>query len=322
MTTLVRGRLSRFAWQMPIRAVLLAVAVGSLLLAFLMPASETIRIEGRAGQVVVQEIEAVPPTVPGNLEIHPVVDLSASYADDLTSATRLLPQVAERLASRTSLRMGLSSFIDEPERGEPADYAYREDLPLTDDPQRPLADALSRLEVGDGGDVPEPSLNAVLQAARGADWRPDATHLVVLMTDAPSSPGGPSVTEVAAALQAQDVRVVAVVPDRDDAPEAAQLAELTGGSVQRTDSSSSDLDEALLDGVGSLPVDVVPTLDDECPVDNVAFSPSRVDDAPGGTPISFRLALQIPPGTRPGEHRCTAHFGDGSSRPLTISVTS
>lgn len=118
-------------------------------------------------------------------------DLSGSYGDDIPIVRGLIDNVAEAvLELQPDSRFAVTSFVDKPispfGSAGSGDYAYRTDLELTDDVDALVA-AYESLVVRFGGDGPESQFEALQQIALRTveiGYRPGATKVVVLFTDA------------------------------------------------------------------------------------------------------------------------------------------
>ncbi len=187
---------------------------------------------------------------PGRVDVHLLVDTTASFDGEIRELQRALTSVTlPALQQRVpSLTLGLSRFEDMPV--EP--FGFRTDRPFTllipQTSEFSAVDrALFRLDdpLGAGGDLPESWYEALYQTAtgRGLDlgtfgavapfsggavgggtlggvgFRSDSTRVVVLVTDAPSHdaaeyaaaiPHAHSGAQAIAALRALDVRVVGI----------------------------------------------------------------------------------------------------------------
>lgn len=108
-------------------------------------------------------------------------DSSGSFSDDVATVAALVPQVASAISSiQIDNRFGLASFNDKD------GYVYRTDLALTSS-QAALSNALGKLTTGNGGDLPEAQLEALLHAATHASevgFRTGSFRTAILMTDA------------------------------------------------------------------------------------------------------------------------------------------
>lgn len=207
-------------------------------------------------------------------------DLSGSFYDDLENLRVLLPEVMETLNADYDAEFGVASFVDKPYNnfGSRPDYVYRTDLAVTDD-MAAVEASLDELTVLGGGDGPEAQLEALLQLALRADsdevsYREDVQRIVVLTTDAsfhregdfdttlngkpvPDNDGDavaekedyPSIGMVAEALQAADITPVFAVTSSVMAEYEALVEEMGFGTVVELTSDSSNLVEAILDGI-------------------------------------------------------------------------
>ena len=175
----------------------------------------------------------------GVVDLFIVVDVSGSFSDDLALfKTEVQAMVARLAAKGMNLHVGLASFEDYPifpfGAASLNDAAYRRDVDLTADYQAVVNAVLGLTAPGGaGGDGPQSQLAALYQAATGlgedlsgvgfpgasipagqaASFRPGATKMVLLWTDAafhlPGDAGtipypGPSFADTVAALYAVD----------------------------------------------------------------------------------------------------------------------
>jgi len=201
-----------------------------------------------------------PPSIP--VDVYLIVDLSASFSDDLpyfkSQASTMI--YALRLVY-PNIRFGLGAFEDYPI--EPfgnawcGDRAYYRILNLTFNADA-LINTIMSLDTKCGGDAPESQLAALYQAATGkgqdlsrvgypgasippgqqASFRRNACKLIVLWTDAPfhrpGDPGdlpypGPSFEETINALLAVDpVKVIGISSGTAALPDLKEVAMGTG----------------------------------------------------------------------------------------------
>jgi hypothetical protein len=176
-----------------------------------------------------------PPAAEGAIDLFMVVDLSSSYADDLSNFQAQARGIISALkASNADFRVGLARFEDYPipPFGSAGDKAYERLVDLTSDTDLVL-NTIATLSIRSGSDDPESQLPALFQAATGAgqdlsgagfsaasippgqqaNFRDGATKLFLLWTDAsfhlPGDSGnipypGPSVSETVNAILALD----------------------------------------------------------------------------------------------------------------------
>lgn len=171
------------------------------------------------------------------VDIFLLVDLSGSFFDDIVNFKTQAPSMISTLrASNPNTRFGLASFEDYPippfGNAAAGDAAYRRNIDLTFDTAA-VKSVINGLTLRSGADGPQSQLPALYQAATGAgqdlsgtgfpaasipagqqaNFRPGATKLFLLWTDAPfhlpGDPGtilypGPSFVATAAAILALD----------------------------------------------------------------------------------------------------------------------
>lgn len=289
------------------------------------------------GGVVEIEKTVSTPELPPKLDVCLIVDLSGSYANDLPNIKALAPSIWDDILAGgvADLQMGLASFVDFPFRewGDPAsgDYAYRLDQDLTPTKATWLA-AVNGMTTFSGYDIPESQYEALYQVATGAgnaveapgtiapgqecSFREGATKVAIITTDASfhnaGDTGGPfpypgaSATDTTDALVAADIVVVGLkAPGAGGELDA--LAAATGGAVETTTSSSSDIADAILAALKAIEIDVAMDSDCEWPI-STSFDPgektitsgeaatfhetiSVAADAPGGTYVCTDWAL-------------------------------
>ncbi len=160
-------------------------------------------------------------------------DLSGSFYDDLENLRVQLPEVIETLNADYDAEFGVASFVDKPYNnfGSRPDYVYRTDLAVTGDIAAVEA-SLDALTVLGGGDYPESQLEALLQLALRAEKE-----------------DYPSIAQVAEALRAADITPVFAVADYVMAEYQALVEEMGFGTVVELTSDSSNLVEAILEGI-------------------------------------------------------------------------
>lgn len=226
------------------------------------------------------------------------------------------------------------------------DYAYQLDQDLTTD-KATWTGAIDNLSVMFGDDTPESQYEALYQMATGAgrdvtptgpsagdvpagqapSWRgTGTTRVIAITTDAPfheygdtalvpddCDPSlrpcewpGPTATEAVDALTAADVRVIAI-----KAPGAStqmdNLANATGGAVVSTSSTSAEIGEAIVAGLGNLPITVTPVPVGCEPLDFL-FSPG-FDTVTSGETVAFSEAISVPADAPQGTTvHCTVEF--------------
>jgi hypothetical protein len=180
-----------------------------------------------------------------------IVDLSSSFADDLSNFQAQARGIISALkGSNPGIRFGLARFEDYPippfGSAADGDKAYERPVDLTSDTDLML-NTISNLSTRSGEDDPESQLPALFQAATGAgqdlsgagfseasippgqqaNFRNGATKIFLLWTDAPfhlpGDPGnipypGPSVKEIKDAIKALDQSKAIIIPSGVAAP--------------------------------------------------------------------------------------------------------
>lgn len=250
----------------------------------------------------------------------------------------------------TDSQFGVGSFVDFPFSpwGSLAygDYAYQQDLNFTTD-KSTWTGAIDGLSTHFGVDVPESQYTALYQAATGSGldvdpagastgdiaaglnpgWRPKATKVIAITTDAsfhvPTDPScthlpecysgsnypGPSRDDTVAALQAAGIKVLALKAPGAGA-EMDYLAAQTGGAVESTTSTSSDIADAILAGLDELPTTVSP-VPVGCGPLAIGFIPETVT-VPSGDVANFTETIAVPndPSLEGSTINCTVEFHD------------
>jgi hypothetical protein len=172
---------------------------------------------------------------------------------------------------------------------------------------------------GGGSDAPEDWLNGLFNVATGAiAWRPDDTRIVVLVGDSSSHDpsNGHSLAATAAALQAADVRVVAVDVGPAPAPaisdgldssgQAGAIVAATGGPavLHGTDANVAPL---ILAGLQNLPVTVDPQVSCESGL-SLAFDHGAAT-VTSGSAVPYLETIQVAAGApQGGVLHCTVDF--------------
>ena len=281
------------------------------------------------GQSVNIEKTVHTPEIPPKLDVCVVIDLSGSYNDDLPNIKAVAPDVWDDIvtAGVTDLQMGLTTFIDFPHDpwGGEGDYAYRLDQQLTSDKTTWVA-AIDAMVTNWGGDEPESQYEAFYQLATGAglaiglpevpgsiepnkqcDFRPDATKVAIMTTDAsfhiPGDPGvlgpypGHSELDTINALVDNDIVVIGLkAPGAGGELDA--LAAATGGSTLETTGDSSDIADAILAALEAIEVDVTMESDCEWPI-STTFAPDTITVSSGEDAV-FTETISVA-GDAPGD---------------------
>ncbi|AGM05836.1 VWA domain-containing protein [Amycolatopsis keratiniphila] len=222
--------------------------------------------------------------------------------------------------------------------GDPEPRPFDVQQPLTpagtEAERKLLSDAFARIKATGGGDTAEDWLLALQKVATGAiTFRPGSSRVVVLVGDAASHETPPR-AEVIAALNAAKISVVAVPavtgsstdPDRglDARGQATAITSATSG-VLTPDTDAGRISEAIIAGIGDLPVSVQPVSFCD-PGLAMTFDPAGPQSVPGGTNARFTETVTVSRTAAVGAFlRCRVEFrlnGESTVRPgYTENVT-
>jgi len=231
--------------------------------------SETLMI----GESITIEKTVTTPEIPSKIDVCLLEDETESFSDDIgnlqggTTASDIYDTV---IAMSPGAHFAVAGFRDYPvsPHGSPGDWVYRLLSPMSSAKASWLT-GIAALTAGGGLDLPEAQYDAIVEATEGIDncgWRDvsvGAKRVLVVTTDASfhlPGAGKPHINTQAtavAALSAQNITVIGLkAPGAGGELDA--LATATGGSVQPLSSSGSDIADAILAGLGNLPVTVTP----------------------------------------------------------------
>lgn len=170
-----------------------------------------------------------------------------------------------------------------------------------------------------GGDIPEDGLNALFQLATGAvTFRPNGTRIIAIFGDAVSKDpsNGHSLAQVIAALQAANIRVVAVNVGASGLNQGGQIEAVTTatGGQFLDHVPPGEVAEAILAGIQAIKVTVTPHVVSCDPGLSLDFTPaSRV--VTSGSNATFAEGVHVAPNVAAGTYHCKVDFlVDGVSR--------
>jgi uncharacterized repeat protein (TIGR01451 family) len=229
------------------------------------------------------------------------------------------------LAAQPTSTFGAASYKDFDNAGcGPDPYVFRVDAALTA-LTGAVQTGINTWSAFGGCDIPESDLYALTQTANTFAWRAGSSRIIAWFGDAPSHDpsGGATLTSTIAALQAQNIRVIAVnVGNLNGFGQASAIATQTGGTLL---SGGSNVSAAILAGLSNLPAEVSyakvcsPGLD-------VSLTPSP-QTVPSGADASFTETISVDPAALAGTYTCTVTFlingvpaGDGFVESITINV--
>ncbi|MEV0568030.1 Calx-beta domain-containing protein [Dactylosporangium sp. NPDC050588] len=270
---------------------------------------------------IAKHVETAP--VPPKPDIVFLADTTGSMtgpiADVRANAASVMGQIA---AAQPQARFGVAEYKD---FEDSAPFTVRQDVTAD---QAAVQAGIGQWVAGGGGDLPEDGINALFQLANGAvHFRDGGTRIVVMFGDAPShDPSlGHSLADTVAALNAAQIRVVAVdVGAMNTGGQAEAITSGTGG-VYLPDVPADQVSAAILAGVRAIQVKVTPVVFD-CAADlSVTFDPAAKTVDSGAT-ADFTEHVTVAGGAAPGTYTCKVDFqvdgvSQGAAFVQTLSVT-
>ena len=280
--------------------------------------------------VTLDKLVTLPEDTP-KLDFVLLVDLSGSYRDDIEKIKDLAPDLFDSIrADVPDSQFSLATFVDFPfspwGNASTGDYGYAMDQDLTTDRDTWLT-AVNGMYTRYGGDFPEAQFEGLFQTVTGlgrempitadgdyddlgeiepgwnATFRDDATRVIAITTDAAFHEGGdygssfayPGATkqETIDALIDAGVKVIAIKTGAAD-QDMDDLAAATGGSVVTTDSSSSEIATAVLEGLDTLSYTVSAAPQLTCEPLDFAYAPDLFLDVFGGETVAFAETITAP----------------------------
>jgi hypothetical protein len=228
--------------------------------------------------------------------------MGAPIAAVRTDSARIVSDV---LGAQPTSRFGVAEYRDV--SAEP--LSFRVDQQLTSD-RGAIAAGFGQWVAAGGGDVPEDSLNALYRLANGAaSFRENGTRMVLWFGDAPSHDpsNGHSLARTVAALQAADIRVVAVDVGRLNADgQAGAIAAGTGGVLLRG-IQPDDITRAILAGISPIRVTVTPKVLGCDPRLSMEISPPR-RAVVSGSNARFNQHVTVSAGAEAGDYSCKVEY--------------
>ena len=233
------------------------------------------------------------------LDVLLLQDLSGSFEDDLPVVQELVPDLVSGLQSfQPDTQFGVASFIDQPVPpfGVEGDYVYRLELGLTSS-ETDFQEIVNNLVVGDGEDIPEAQLSALLETAVSTEtigFRDGARRVAVVATDAPFHEGDfyPTVEEVRTALIENDILPIFVVTsdEIDTYEDVVDVFEF--GSVVELESDSSNLVDAITEGLAELgsEINIFAIGDDFNQIEDIF--PGSFEGVTAGEELTFFVTLE------------------------------
>lgn len=328
MGTAISGRCFMTIGLIAVLLVMTAFSASNLVVADVDPPQVNATLNPGESVRVDKSVET--PPIPPVLDFCLLVDNSGSYVDDLPNIKGLAPEIFDGIQSQVSdLQACLGTFVDFPidPYGNAAfgDYAYQLDQDLTPD-KTTWTTAVDNMVTLDGADEPESQYAALHQIATGtgidvigncpgfgaanvpagqnANWRPGATHVVAITTDAsfhnPGDPSpncpdggypGPSQADTITELGQQNIKVIAIKAP-GSTTQMDDIAAATGGSVVTTGDTSEEIADAILAGLEEIKTDVWHEVTCD-PGLNVTLDPPVHLDVSGGTTVNFTETIAV-----------------------------
>jgi hypothetical protein len=194
--------------------------------------------------------------------------------------------------------------------------------------QTAVQNGINTWVAGGGDDIPEDGLNALYQIATGAvPFRAGSTRIVAIFGDAPSHEpsGGHSLADTVAALQAAQVRVVAVNVGETGAGlnENGQIEAVTSATsgIFLDNVAANQVADAILAGIQAIQVTVTPHVVSCDTALSLTFNPGSRVVASGGD-AGFAEDVHVAANAAAGTYHCTVDFlVDGASQGFVENTT-
>ena len=335
--------MSRFTLAVALAGGLTLLAPASAALAADGVSPATVTASLKPGESVKVTKTVTTPKILPKPDIYFLADTTGSMSPVLanvrTNATSILSAVD---AGASDPRYGAGQYKDfQSQQSDP--FAFRNDasIPAADDNGGAATAAINSWVASGGGDLPEANLYALHKLISAAGFRATSSRIVVWFGDAPGhDPVCPAISGEAAAvteasvtaeLVAAKVKVLAVsattgpVNGLDDDPkagavdytakcgaaggtagQATRIATATGGKAFKN-VPPADVSAAILAGLTSLPVTVVPVATCDAGL-TASFSPAS-QTVTSGTAATFTETLTLGSGvTSTAPLKCTVDF--------------
>lgn len=256
------------------------------------------------------------PAIPPNPDLVFLADTTGSMGGAITDVRNNAGAVTSAvLDAQPTAQFAAAEYRDAGDA-----FVFRVNQSLTGDPVA-VQNGINAWVAGGGGDLPEAAINALFEIGSGAiAFRPDGTRIVAWFGDAPShDPSqGHTLADAIAALQAADIRVIAVNMGAaggglDAGGQASAIVNATGG-VLLNNVPANQVAQAILDGIQAVEVTVTPTITACDPQLTLGFDPAS-RTVTSGDVAAFTETITVNPGTPAGTYHCTVDFlVDGTSR--------
>ncbi|WP_410643786.1 Calx-beta domain-containing protein [Amycolatopsis sp. lyj-346] len=279
----------------------------------------TVDLTLSAGQSVDVTKHVTTSAVPPNPDLVLLADTTGSMGGAIANVrTNAGAITGDVLAAQPTAQFGVAEYKDFTDS-----VPFKVNQGITGDTAAVQA-GINQWSANGGGDFPEADLNALYELATGAvTFRPDGTRIIAWFGDAPSHDpsGGHTLADTIAALQAANIRVIAVnVGNLDLSGQASAIATATGGMLLNN-VPSSQVSQAILDGIKSIEVTVTPKVTTCDPQLTVTNAPASVK-VPSGDVATFTETVAAAADAAPGTYHCTVDYlVDGVSRGFVETTT-
>jgi uncharacterized repeat protein (TIGR01451 family) len=248
-------------------------------------------------------------TIPPNPDLVFLADTTGSMGTAISNVqTNAVSVMNTVLAAQPTSNFGAASYKDFTNSICPPDpYVFQVDASLTA-LTGAVQTGINTWSAFGGCDTPESDLNALTQTANTFAWRPGSSRIIAWFGDAPShDPSGTAtLSSTIAALQAQDIRVIAInsgVGGLDALGQASAITSATGGVLLST---GSDISGSILAGLSNLPANVGHS--EVCdPGLSVSLTPAS-QLVPSGDDASFSETITVDPSALAGTYNCNVTF--------------
>ncbi|WP_206784801.1 Calx-beta domain-containing protein [Amycolatopsis sp. MtRt-6] len=311
------SRRSLFVALTTVSALLTPAAVAAAAPPGVDPATVDLTLAAGQSTTVTKRVttSAVPPNPDLVLLADTTGSMGGAIANVRTNANAITGDV---LAAQPTAQFGVAEYKDFTDS-----VPFKVNQGITGDTAAVQA-GINQWTASGGGDFPEADLNALYELATGAvAFRPDGTRIIAWFGDAPSHDpsGGHTLAQTIDALKAAKIRVVAVnVGNLDAQGQASAIATATGG-VLLNNVPSSQVSQAILDGIKSIEVTVTPKVTTCDPQLTVTNAPASVK-VPSGDVATFTETVAAKADAAPGTYHCTVDYlVDGVSRGYVETTT-
>ncbi|KDN17249.1 hyalin [Amycolatopsis rifamycinica] len=279
----------------------------------------TVDLTLSAGQSTAVTKHVTTSAVPPNPDLVLLADTTGSMTGPITNVrTNAGAITGDVLAAQPTAQFGVAEYKDFTDS-----VPFKVNQGITGDTAAVQA-GINQWAASGGGDFPEADLNALYELASGAvAFRPDGTRIIAWFGDAPSHDpsGGHTLAQTIDALKAAKIRVVAVnVGALDAEGQASAIATATGG-VLLNNVPSSQVSQAILEGIKSIEVTVTPKVTTCDPQLTLTNDPASVK-VPSGDVATFTETVTAAADAAPGTYHCAVDYlVDGVSRGFVETTT-